>query len=474
MLKRLLKKEVISPFLMILLLFIFINYLASSLSTLFYPYDVDYSEGFILTPSIRLLNRKNLYQDVNISPFSIINYTPIFFFVNSFTMILFGENLFSAKLISFISSIAIGYLIYLIVYKQSKKKFISIVSSLIFFSSFVTFFAGPLAKVDLLAALFSILGIYFIGQHKKRKNFFLAIIFFILSVFTKQTFIAAPIASFIYLLTEDRKKGLRFLSFFVLSTLVISFLINTLSQGQFFLHLIKYSVGVLTFDYNLFNYLFLANLIILCVAIFYFFRKPKTLLSLYFVLSLIIVIIELMRAGGSIYYFFELTIITSILTGLLLNDFRSNPDRKFFLIFIIFLQLILFIQADSRILLFIFKPNDYPPLVNQVTDGRISTYVKNSTGNVLVEHATFARLNGKKIPPEPSSVYELEKNNILDSSEVMKFYENQDYSLIIYYSRLNLVQGLRDYIEKNYELIDKLNWRSLEGVDWSWKVYEKK
>jgi len=472
MLEKLHKKYTILLLLVILLLFIFINYLAMSITTLFYPYDADYSEGFILTKSIRLLEGKNVYQDINLPPFSIINYPPIFFLVNSFTMKLFGENLFSARLISFTSSILIGYLIYLIVYKESRNRTISVISSLLFFSSFVTFFISPLARVDVLAALFAVLGIYCMTKYKKRKYLFLAIIFFILSVLTKQTYIAAPVASFFYLLLNDRKMSWKFLIGFILPCILIIILINFLTDGQFLLHLIRYNIGIITFDYNLFNYLFFTNFIVLCLSV-YFFKKSKNLFSLYFTFSLIILILQFFRAGGSAYYFFELTIITSILTGFLLNYFRFNPNNQLFLIFIIFLQLILFIQRDTRVLLFIFKPNDYPPLVNLVTDEKISSYAQNSTGNVLVEHATFARINNKEISIEPSSVYELEKNKILGSSEILRFIKSKNCTLIAFYSRFNLIEGLRDYIEKNYRLTDELNWESLESVSWTWKIYKK-
>jgi hypothetical protein len=473
MLKEFKKIDYVLLLLCVLLFLIFINYLVVSITTLYYPYDVDYSEGFILFSSLKFLHDEILYQEINLPPFSIINYTPLFFVINGLTIIIFGTNLFSARIISFVVSLAIAYMVYLIVYEYSKKKFLGIVSSLLFFSSFVTFFIGSLARVDVLAAFFSILGIYFMAKHDKSRYLILAIGSFILSLLTKQTFIAAPIASFFYLLFNDRKKSLKFLAGFLLPTLFIIFLINYSTNDQFLLHMLSYNVGFLTFDYNLFMYIFLSNLIILCISIYYF-KISRNLLSLYFIFSLIIILLQLFRPGGSTYYFFELTIITSAIAGLLVNHFKSQPDKKIFLIFIIFLQLILFIQRDPRALFFIFKPNDYPPLVNLVIDEKISSYVKNSTGNVMIEHATFARLNGKEVPPEVSSLYELQKNNMLQETEILEFLKDRNYSLIIYYSRFNLIQGLGDNIKNNYKLIDELNWKSLEGVNWVWRVYEKK
>lgn len=472
MLKEFKKIDCILLLFCVFLFFIFVNYLAVSITTLYYPYDVDYSEGFTLASSLKFLHDKILYQEINLPPFSIINYTPLFFILNALTVIIFGESLFSARIISFVASLAIAYLIYLIVYEYSKKKFLGLLSSLLFFSSFVTFFIDSLAKVDVLAAFFSIVGIYFMTKHNKKWYLILAIIFFILSALTKQTFIAAPIASFFYLLLSDRKKSLKFLTGFLLPTLFILFLINYSTNGQFLLHTFSYNVGLLSFDYNLFMYLFLSNLIILCVSIYYF-KISKNLFSLYFIFSLIILLLQLFRAGGSIYYFFELTIITTILTGFLMSRFESQPDKKLFLIFIIFLQLILFIQRDPRVMLFIFKPNDYPPLVNLATDEKISSYVQNSTGNVLVEHAMFAKINSKDILLQPSSVYELEKSKILNSSEILRFIENKNCTLIAFYSRFNLIEGLKDYVEKNYKLVDELNWKSLESVSWTWKIYKK-
>jgi hypothetical protein len=385
-------------------------------------------------------------------------------------MILFGENLFSARIISFTSSMIIGILIFLIVYKITRDKFLGIISSFLFFSSFITFYLSSLARVEALAALFSILGIYFITRHKKKLNIFLATIFFTLSIFTKQTYIAAPLASFIYLFLKDRKNSFKFLLTFLVSSASIFFLMDFLSNGQFFLHILKYNVGVLKFDYNLLFLLVQKNLIFLLIGFLYFLKKRSDLFSIYFIISLLIFVARFMRIGGSIYYFFELTIVTSIITCLFLKKYIQHEH---FLLIIVLFQLILFIQSDPREIFFILQPDKYPPLVNLPTDEKISHYIQNSPSKVLVEHASFNLMNGKEVPPDSFSVYELERNNILNKTKVLEFYKSQNYSFVIFYSRFVLIEGLRDYIEKNYELVDKVEWQSLEYVNRMWLIYRR-
>jgi hypothetical protein len=82
-------------------------------------------------------------------------------------------------------------------------------------------------------------------------------------------------------------------------------------------------------------------------------------------------------------------------------------------------------------------------------------------------------MNGKEVPPDSFSVYELERNNILNKTKVLEFYKSQNYSFVIFYSRFVLIEGLRDYIEKNYELVDKVEWQSLEYVNRMWLIYRR-
>jgi hypothetical protein len=459
------------------LCFIFINYIALSVAVLFYPYDLDFSEGFVITPAIRLLEGGQLYNDIKSFPYySVVKYPPVFYIVNAFTMLLLGKTLLSARLISLLSSLGVGYLIFLIVKKRTKNKILGIFSALLFFSSFVMFWHTSQARVDMLALFFSLSGIYLIQDYKKGRNFYLAIMFFVLAFLTKQIFVAAPVASFVYLFFKDRKKSFEFFSIIAVLA-VFSFLaINFLTHGGFFAHMFEYSKGIMATDFELLTLLLEKNIMILLISFYYFYKNSSELLGLYFIFAYVLFFsILFLRMGGWVYYFLETAITTSVLAGVILNTVFSGPKKRFFIIVMILLvvQLVIFVRHDPRSVLFIFKSKAYPPLVNIEADNKMASYIQNATANVLVEHASYARANGKEVSPESWSLIELQQNGIVTGEETLEFLENQDYSLIIYYSRFDGIGGFKEYLEGEYEQIDKIRWMDLSFHYRDWLVYEK-
>jgi hypothetical protein len=311
-------------------------------------------------------------------------------------------------------------------------------------------------------------------DYKKKKNFYLAILFLLAATFTKQSFIAASLASFFYIFMNDRKTSIKFLAFMIMPTIAFFSLINFLSNGQFIFHVLKSSAGIIGPSIQFLFSRLSGSLIIICIGIYFFLKNRKNILSLYFIFSLIILIVQFMRTGAWINYLFELTAIASILPFLLI-DIMNFKTGRIFIIFLLILQIFIFVKNDIRSMSFIIWPNSYTPNININSDEKISLYVKNSTGNVLVEHATFAILNKKEIPPEMWSIIELEQLDIINNSEILSFIKDQNYSLIIYYKndRVPLINGLQDYIKNNYRLIDEIPWIDQAFHNETWKVYRK-
>ena len=456
--------------------FIFFNFLILSLTILSYPYDLDITEGFLLIPSIKILQGKGLYTNIHSPPYYFIEkYPPIFYSFNTLTIIFFGTNLFSARIISFVASLLIGLVILLIMKKKTNNELLQLSAFLFFFSSYVIIQIATQVRVDALGSLFSLLGIYFIMDYKKKKNFYLAIVFFLASIFTKQTFLAASLASFLYIFMEDKKKSIKFFTFIIISTIAFFLLINFLSNGQFIFHVLKSSAGIIEPSIQFLFSRLSGSLIIICIGIYFFLKNRKDILSLYFLFSLIILVVQFTRTGAWINYLFELTAITSIFPFLLIKNINLKTG-KVFIIFLVILQIFIFVKNDPRSMSFIIWPNSYTPNINVNSDEKISSYVKNSTGNILVEHATFAIINKKEIPPELWSIIELEQLNIINNSEIINFVKNQNYSMIIYYKkdRVPQIKDLNEYILKNYKLIDEIPWVDQAFHNETWKVYSMK
>ncbi|MFH7881019.1 MAG: glycosyltransferase family 39 protein [Candidatus Aenigmatarchaeota archaeon] len=458
-------------------IFIFLNFLLVSIDVLFYPFDTDVTESYLLLPAIRLLNGKPLYNDIHsLHHFSSFKYPPIFPIINYFTLLILGKNLLSARIIVFISTLFVGFFVFLITKKIVKDFELSLFSTLLFFSSYVIFQMGTQVRADMLAMLFSIVGIYFFINYKKGKNLFFSTIFSFLALFTKQNFIAAPLSMFFYLLINDKKNCIKFLIHFSLLTFIITFLTNFLTNGQFILHVFYYAKGIIIFSLNDLIFLLKDRLINSSIFIFlgliYFVRNKNNIVSIWFLTSLILTIFQFIREGSWINYLIEITAITPIIISSLLKQSNKKEEFYFILLAVLF-QLLLFIDFDKRILFYVFNPKDFTPFINLQTDLKILKYVENSEGNVLVEHVSYLILTEKEISPEIWSCYELQNINVVSEEEVFNHLLSQNYSLVIYYRRLPLIKKFFEYVKNNYILIDELPWIDQAFHENIWYVYKK-
>jgi len=460
-------------FLIISFLFFFLNFLYLSFTVLFYPYDLDVTESYVIIPAIRLLHGGPLYNDIRTPlQFSVVKHPPLFYILNYFSMIIFGETLFSARILVFLASLISGAFIFLIVKKITNDTKISLLPMLIFFSSYVTFQMATQARVDMIALLFSLAGVYFLLSYKKHKNLILSVFFFILAIFTNQTFLAAPISAFLYLILRDKKIGVKFLILFLIPSIVIIILINFLTNGQFLLHTFHYSRGLIDFSLMTVFFSLRESLIFLIIALFYFLRKRKDFLFFWIFFALIILLIKLSREGSWINYLLEVTAVVSILVGVLLKQTKDKIDFYFILI-LVSIQIIISLSYDARIFSYILNPNTSVPLANLLSDQKIQSYVNSSIGNVLIEHAGYSLISKKQPSPELWSAYELEKMGVISTDEAYNYFESQNYSTVIYFKRLPLITNVLTYVERNYKLVDRIPWVDQAFHEEVWHVYKK-
>jgi len=455
------------------LLFIFLNFIYVSYTVLFYPYDLDATESYVIVPTMRMLNGGTLYNDIHTSlQFSVVKYPPLFYMLNYFTMLVFGENLFSARILVLSATLLVGIFVFLIVRKITKDWKLSLFSALLFFSSYVTFQMATQVRVDMLALLLSTIGIYFFLDYKKGKNMLLSILFFILSVFANQSFVAAPISAFLYLLLNDKKNVAKFLILFLVPSAILGLLINVLTDGQFFLHVVYYTKGLI--DLSLMT-LFLRlreSILFLIIGLFYLTKKRKDILLFWFIISLVVLLIKLSREGSWINYLLEMTTVVPILTALILKQTRDKLDY-YFIIALVVLQLVIFMSYDGRILSYMFSPKSFTPLVNWEADRKIHSYIENTEKNVLCEHAGYLIANGKQPTPEIWSTYELQTTGVISADDVFDYFKSQNYTTVIYLKRLSYLTNFFNYVKKNYVLVEEIPWTDQGFNEDTWHVYKK-
>jgi len=454
--------------LIVFLSFIFLNYFSVSLSNLVYPYDVEQAEGFML-PRIKFLltgHPEYLYNSIYSYPYYFTNdYPPAFYFITAFLSLIFGEGFFAGRLFALLSSLLIGFFIFKIVKMKTKNAYLGLMAALFFFSSYVIFYWGSIYRVDVTGALFSLVGVYFFLMYKKnktdRKNkyFILSILFFILAVTTKQSYIIAPLSSFFYLFLIDKRESFRFLLLFIVPTISIFLLLNFLTDGQFFLHTMVYNSKLLISQNStdLINNLITVNFIILAISFLYFIREKMELISIYFLFSLLFALFQVFKTGSATNYFIEPVITMSIILGFCFDMLKRKKEIFNLLILLIFIQLYIYFYFNNQIFLSIFNPQKYFATRNLESDLKVLSYIKNSTGKVFIQNSMYSIANKGDVLFELWGIYDIPEKYI-NITRFEDYFKDQNYFLIFTNEHFSVFKNLYVYVENNYEPIDEISW----------------
>ncbi|UCG92657.1 MAG: glycosyltransferase family 39 protein, partial [candidate division WOR-3 bacterium] len=380
-------------------------YIIVSFIVVTYPYQLSYGEGFILNQAALITRGESIYQDITTSPFIVSNYPPVYPYLCALLVKLCGVSFSIGRFISALATLLCGIIIYRII-----KKTCGVVNGHVTrpaFVGFLFFLASPfiynyypLFRVDALALLFSLLGLYCIFVFEDRTLAYISIPFFILALYTKQNFIAAPIATFIYLLFKNIKRGFGFAILFCLAYATIFLLLTRITRGQFYLHTIVYNA-------NPFSILSLFKFYISALQVHAFLfgfafayvihgvlKKNVSLFILYFILAACTAL-SVGKIGSNLNYFGEMVAASCILLGMLLTTqvFSHEKDRIVIMTGLV-LQLILFIHIP-------FVPG-FTPTQTDLNDARkVSAIINTKPDPILSENSGLLVVNKRIVVFQP-------------------------------------------------------------------------
>ena len=223
------KKETIDS----LLVFIFITLIVSA-SALGQNHELSmYDELWNFSNSYKMLNGFVIYKDLNV----II--TPLYFYLGTFILSIFGTNLFAFKIYNILIVTSMYFIIYQIFQTTKIKKIRSLLFLIIIYLiTYIVILLG--ASYNILALDFFLLGILL---HLKGKNDYIQGIIMFLIFMTKQNIgIYYMIAYLIYSLAEHKK----------IKKLIIPYIIEIILLAIYFLYLLLNQNL-----YNFINYTFL-------------------------------------------------------------------------------------------------------------------------------------------------------------------------------------------------------------------------
>jgi hypothetical protein len=312
-----------------------------------------------------------------------------------------------------------------------------------FFASSVVYGESVIFRVDTLGLFFSLLGIYIVFRYASSRWVYLSIPLFVLAVYTKQSLVAAPIAAFIFLLLRDKRLAVTSLAIFIVSAGSIFLLANQLTDGQFYLHIIKYNQ--LSFDIGrvtaMYSIMILFYAVLAGFSLFYlwrslskagqrlsFLKSGKGIFALYFVTSAVIAL-SVGKIGSGLNYFFEPIMVSCILLGFLLSELYPQIVKSWatlrIVVFLLVLQLLFFIPGHVTYF-------EKLPTEADVASGQtVSSYVRAESGNILSEDAGIAVLNGKNVAIELFNCTQLLRQGLWNQNGFLHQLENREFSLVI-------------------------------------------
>jgi hypothetical protein len=291
------------------------------------PYELGYGEGLVLWQALHITTPSTVYHPISSFPFVAGLYPPFFMLATWSLNKVVGDIQLAGRLMAFSVFIAtLGALAGLVrstlpARLDPAAKWSAALAAVLLAASVSSIRESvPNARVDGLGLLLAVVGLWiFVSARGSFRKEVLAFMCFVAAVFTKQTFIAAPLACLIVTAAVDRRKALRLALIATVAGLVPLAWLMYLTNGEILIHLFVYTRNhfsalrmVTLLSENIRE---LLPLVALAVVVPWVLRsEATTCLSVYLVCALLISLTS-GKVGSAPYYFIEWNAACCALAG---------------------------------------------------------------------------------------------------------------------------------------------------------------
>ncbi|HUS69513.1 MAG TPA: hypothetical protein VM075_01895 [Anaerolineae bacterium] len=446
-----------------------LSFLRHACGVILFPYELAAGEELLLRDAVRILSGRPVYADVNDFPFIVSNYPPLFALISSLLIPVVGVSLTATRVISTLSTLLCACLIGAITYQGSRSKVTGAICGGTFLGSIFVYQWGAWGRVDSKAILFSLLAILVAQRWENWRGITLATLLCLLSLYTKQTQWATPLAIFIWLLYK--RNGRHALGFALLLGGVgglIFLVLNALTSGQILRHLVLYN----TLPYSPRAFLgywrafAVAHGVLAGIAVVYVVmslaRRRLSLPVVYFA-AVTVLTVAVGRAGASSNYFLELVAASLILCGLLWGELSQRAGYSSAVLPVaLVVQLLWFWAFPHSPLRAYYDPLPSFGYTPQASDAQsceeIDRHVVEAGGEILTEGGGFALRNGKELFGSPWLLSALEPTGLVDEG-LLRLEEalgQRRFSLVIL-TWQSYPPRILDAVWANYERVDTVD-----------------
>jgi len=215
-------------------------------------YPLDYGEGPLLDQAMRLASGQNIYRpDLASPPYTISNYPPLYPLSLVPFVKLFGPSFAAGRIISTLCSLASALFLGQIVYHTgARDRLAGLITGLLFLAFPYVVDWSKLLRVDMLALAFSTAGlVVLVRYHATWRGVIGSGLLLVAAAYTRQSYgLAAPLAAFVWLWVQDRRKALGLAMVVGGVGLVLLLFLNLLTQGGFFFNIVTANVNEFGID----------------------------------------------------------------------------------------------------------------------------------------------------------------------------------------------------------------------------------
>lgn len=426
---------------LLLLLLQFGLFLAHSLAVLGHQGEAMYSEGILLN-QVRLLSQGiPIYKAADQYPYTVAIYTPIYYLLMAALTKVIGLSLVAGRLVSLCAAFSIGCMIYAIVYKSGGRFFPALCAALIFFSFPPVRHWAALFRPDALAAALSLAGIFWLSRQPKR--LYLAGSFFVVAFLTKQSYLAAPLAAILFVLSNDWRAGLKLAAWTMTLAAVSLVGFQILTDGWFLFDIVVLNANPVRLSRVLAGFLaiFIFQIPYFGMIVGYLragWSRAERLFLCY-LLATLLHILAVSKRGSAPNYFLEPQAALSIVSGLALNWLifekrlpslhRGLWNRLAFAGLVYLSVVAIFSCGDALSIADTTSRTSVPR--------RVAKVIENVPGPVLSDDAVVVVKAGKPVVFEPYLFSLLAEEGKWDPELLITRIRGQEFDLLILHHRLS-------------------------------------
>lgn len=459
---------------LVFLLTYFAFFVYRSVVGVLYPFELgDYHEPYLFQLSKLVSQGDGLYRDAASEPYIRCFHGPLYVWLVGKMFSVFGASFLIGRLLAFISALTIGFVIFLILKRETNSSLISGIASLFFFSSFTVYMWTPLFRADFFATALSIIAIYVAYRWWNSRAVYVSALLMVLAVFARQTEIAAAVALVLYLYGRDRTLSIKIGGLILLLLLGISLVLNYFTDGVFLLDTVTIPLihhrDYLNVAKNGYKFLISHPILLVFVMLYPVFRPSQREWLLFGIWAVPVVLISfsglsLVETGPN--HFIEMVAVFCILFGLSLNMTKrsfSKINRNAVSILLssaVLIQTLLFFHAPrlpnaiQQKYFFSLYPNLHSSL-DVAERASIVDLISKTEGKVLSLDGRFTVDAKKKIDIGPDGTYKyLRAAGLWDPTPFWQRIRNKEYALIVSdFAVFNDTLMYDDVIRENYELV---------------------